>query len=82
MNGAYFHGTDYYRLLLDKAIQLEANNNKDINQPIGLDSELNKNTQQKRAIELRLNQQISDLNEVKGIIYTDRDITEPVFIKY
>ncbi len=82
MNGAYFHGTKYYRELLDKAIQLEANNKKDINQPIGLDSELNKNTQQKRAIELRLNKQINDLKEVQGIIYTDRDITEPVFIRY
>lgn len=82
MNGAYFHGTDYYRLLLDKAIQLEANNRKDIKQPIGIDSELNKNTEQKRMIQLRLNKQVNDLKEVQGIIYTDRDITEPVFISY
>lgn len=82
MNTIYYHSTKYYRLLLDKAIQLEAKNKKDINQPIGLDSELNKNTKQKRAIELRLNKQISDLKEVQGIIYTDRDITEPVFIRY
>jgi hypothetical protein len=82
MNTGYYHGTKYYRLLLDKAIQLEANNKKDINQPIGLDSQLNKNTQQRRAIELRLNQQINDLKEVKGIIYTDRQIDEPIFIRY
>jgi len=82
MNAGYFHGTDYYRILLDKAIELEANNRKDINQPIGIDNELNKNTQQKRAIELRLNQQINDLKEVQGIIYTDEAIDEPVFIRY
>lgn len=82
MNTIYYHSTKYYRLLLDKAIQLEAKDKRDINQPIGLDSELNKNTEQKRAIELRLNKQISDLKEVQGIIYTDRDITEPVFIRY
>ena len=82
MNAGYYHGTDYYRMLLDKAIQLEANNRKDINQPIGVDSQLNKNTQQKRMIQLRLNKQVNDLKEVQGIIYTDRDITEPVFISY
>ena len=65
-----------------EAIQLEANNRKDINQPIGVDSQLNKNTQQKRMIQLRLNKQVNDLKEVQGIIYTDRDITEPVFISY
>jgi hypothetical protein len=77
-----YHSTEYYRELLDKAIQLEARNEKDITQPIGVSSELNKNTQQKQAIELRLNKQINDLKDIQGIIYTNQDLSEPVFIEY
>ena len=77
-----YHSTEYYRELLDKAIELEAENKKDITEPIGVSSELNKNTQQKQAIELRLNKQINDLKDIQGIIYTNQDLSEPVFIEY